>query len=160
MVKRSWLHGRVINSTDSPVRIIYCDLGDGRVGDYSQNAIKGVAHVYHSNFFGVADGVQTTPSRGEFILQDNFLHDFRYSHAARTPKWNQHNDGFKADSKFEHSVVIRHNTFWSWTMNNMTEQETATRSSGPTGRTRVTRFRPPETRPPTGRRRTACRTPA
>ncbi|MFP5345477.1 MAG: hypothetical protein ACLGIA_00385 [Actinomycetes bacterium] len=130
-VKRSWVHGRVVNSTPSAVRIIHCDLGSGEAGDYTGNAVKGLAQIYRANIFGVSDGVQTTPSLGAFVLQDSFLHDFRYASDPRTPKGNVHNDGFKADSKLEHTVLIKHNTFWAWTINNITEQETATRSSGP-----------------------------
>jgi hypothetical protein len=131
VVKRSWLRDRIENSTDSPVRVIHCDIGDGKVGNYTSNGAKGVVQIYRSNVFGVSDGVQTTPSRGAFVLQDSFLHDYRYASDPRTPGGNVHNDGFKADSKFETTISIKHNTFWSWTMNNMTEEETATRSSGP-----------------------------
>lgn len=130
-VKRSWLHGGVQNETDSPVRIIYCDIGDGRVGDYKSNGNKGVVHVFRSNLFGLTDAFQTTASSGSFVVQDNFVHDLRYATDPSVPSGGGHNDGVKAESKFPTTILIRHNTFWSWTMNNMTEQETATRSSGP-----------------------------
>jgi hypothetical protein len=129
-VKRSWVHGRIENVSKTPVRVIHCDMGDGKAGDYKSNGTKGVVHVYRSNLFGLTDGVQTRPATGLFIFQDNFVHDLRYATDPTVASGGGHNDGFKGDTD-DVIARIKHNTFWSWTMNNMTEQETATRSSGP-----------------------------
>lgn len=129
IVKRSWVHGRIVNNTSSPVTAIHIDLGDGKAGDYMHNGTKGDIHIYRSNIYGVTDGVMTTPGH-DFVLQDNFIHDLRYAHDSGQPGGNTHNDGFQVNSTGV-TGIVKHNTFWLWSMNNMTEKETATRDSGP-----------------------------
>lgn len=134
VIKRSWLHGTVVNETKSKTgapRVIHCDMGHGEAGDFKENGTKGAVHVYRSNLYGLTDGVQTTPARGTVVFQNNFVHDLRYATDPSVNSGGGHNDGFKTDSKFDIDVSVIGNTFWSWTMNNMTEKETATRSSGP-----------------------------
>jgi hypothetical protein len=134
VIKRSWLQGTVVNETKSETGaplVIHCDMGHGEAGDFKRNGTKAAVHVYRSNLFGLTDGAQTTPARGPVVFQNNFVHDLRYATDPTVNSGGGHNDGFKTDSKFDVEVDVIGNTFWSWTINNMTEKETATRSSGP-----------------------------
>jgi 3-phytase len=130
VIKRSWVHGTIENATAYPVRAIHIDLGDGKAGNYKGNGAKGSIHLYRSNVFGVTDGVMTTPGK-DTVMQDNFVHDLRFASDSTQSSGKTHNDGFQVNTVGTAKAVIKHNTFFMWSMNNHSEKETATRSSGP-----------------------------
>jgi len=130
-IKRSLIEGTVRNYTTSPYTLIHCDHGRAGSTPGKGNACRGNGRVLRCNGFGFLDYMMTNPGGGDFLPQDNFIHDMRYQPDSGQSGGYSHNDHFQINSTGVRAT-LRHNTFLCWTIDNFSSgaREACTRDSG------------------------------